>query len=259
MGLFQFPHNEIMNYILVFIRISAMIAWFPIFGDKNTPITLKILFSFVVALIVYPVIKPHITIQIPENLIGLLIIIFHEVSIGLLIGLVAKGVFYAIGFGAQLISFQMGFGMVSVMDPNTQSRVSLINQFQMAIATLLFFATNMHHVFFGALITSYSQVAPGSFALTAGFLTEILRITSSIFVVGFKIAAPVAVVLLITNAGLGVLSRAVPQMNVYMVSFPITISLGFLILALSIPLFITFVGKEYELIADNIISVLKTI
>ena len=97
------------------------------------------------------------------------------------------------------------------------------------------------------------------FSIKEGFLAEIMRITSVIFTTGFKISAPVAVVLLITNSGLGMLSRAVPQMNVFMVSFPLTIGIGFIILGLSIPLFVTLLGNEFDLIGDNVFKILKTI
>ncbi|GAH57529.1 unnamed protein product, partial [marine sediment metagenome] len=168
-------------------------------------------------------------------------------------------IFYAVSLASQLISFQMGFGMVSIMDPNTSSRVSVINQFQMVVATLLFFIVNGHHMFFEALINSYQHVGPGTIIMSQDYLKEMISISASVFVVGFKIAAPVAVILLITNAGFGVLARAVPQMNVFMVSFPLTISIGFIILGLSVPLFVTLLGNEFREINNNIFRVLKTL
>jgi flagellar biosynthesis protein FliR len=259
MNLFQFPQAEVLAYLVVLVRIAAMVAWFPIFGDKNTPLMVKILFSFLITLIVFPIVKSSLPVPLANEPLALIILIVQETTIGLLVGLVARMVFYTVGLAAQVISFQMGFGMVSVIDPTTSERISIVNQFQISVATLLFFALNIHHMFFEALIVSYGQVAPGMFSIKEGFLPEILRITSVIFTVGFKIAAPVAVVLLITNSGLGVLSRAVPQMNVFMVSFPITIGVGLIILGLSVPLFVHLLGNEFELIGDNVFKILKTI
>ena len=259
MNLFQFPQTEVLAYLIIFVRITAMISWFPIFGDNNTPVTVKILFSFLITLIIFPLVKKTIPEPISSELVSIIIIVVQETTIGLLMGLVSRMVFYTVGFAAQIISFQMGFGMVNVIDPTTSGSISIVNQLQIALATLLFFAMNIHHLFFEALLMSYQQVAPGMFSIKEGFLAEIMRITSVIFTTGFKISAPVAVVLLITNSGLGMLSRAVPQMNVFMVSFPLTIGIGFIILGLSIPLFVTLLGNEFDLIGDNVFKILKTI
>jgi len=259
MGLFDFPHVDILAFLIIFVRITAMVAWFPVFGDKNTPVPMKILFSFLLTLIIYPIINGYISRPLPDNSVALIILVVHEVTIGLLIGLIARFIFYAVSLASQLMSFQMGFGMVSLIDPNTSGRVSVINQFQMVVATLLFFIVNGHYLFFEALINSYQQVWPGALVISQDFLREMILASSTVFVVGFKIAAPVAVVLLVTNAGLGVLARAVPQMNVFMVSFPLTIGVGFIVLGLSVPLFVTLLGSEYQEIGNNIFKILKTI
>jgi flagellar biosynthetic protein FliR len=259
MNLFNFSQPEIISFMVVLIRVSAMMVWFPIFGDKITPPLVKILFSFVISLIVFPIVRTTVPPGVGVQIIPTVILIAQEIFVGVLMGIMSKAVFYAISFGAQVISFQMGFGIVGVVDPNLSTRVSIINQFQVMVATLLFLIINGHYVFFESLVVSYKLVAPGTLAMTDSFFKEIMGITSMIFVVGFKMAAPIAAVLLVVNTGFGMIARAVPQMNVFMITFPVSISIGFIFLGLTLPLFTNLLGVEFNNIGDNILKILKTI
>ena len=89
MNLFQFPQTEVLAYLIIFVRITAMISWFPIFGDNNTPVTVKILFSFLITLIIFPLVKKTIPEPISSELVSIIIIVVQETTIGLLMGLVS--------------------------------------------------------------------------------------------------------------------------------------------------------------------------
>ncbi len=259
MNLFQISQSEILAFLVIMVRVGAMMFIFPIFGNKFTPGLVKILFSFVISLVIFPIVRSIAIANVKEEIFTLILLVLSELFIGLLIGLMSRMVFYAVSYCSQIVSFQMGFGIVNVLDPSTQSRVSIINQFQITVVTLLFLITNSHYLFFEALVKSYFEVAPLQIKLSDDFLKEIITISSTVFKSGIKLASPIAVILLVSNAGFGVMARAVPQMNVFMVSFSVTIGVGFLILGVTLPLFVSLVGDEFTHLEDYIFRMLKTV
>ena len=218
--------------LLVLVRISAMLALVPIFSQTQIPrmarFGIGLLLAFVVARTVPPI-APL------DGLGGLAVAIAAQIFIGLVFGFVAFLLFTGIQFAGEIIDIQIGFAVVNIINPLTSQSVTVIGEFQLALATLLYLAADAHHALIAGIAGSFTLV-PLPFAaapeLVAGDVVRFF--TQSLFIV-FQIAAPVAVALFLVNVMLGLMARVAPQMNVFIVGFPIQITVGLIMLIVSMP------------------------
>jgi flagellar biosynthetic protein FliR len=225
-------------FILVLIRIGAMIMMVPAFGDAVVPATVKWGLSMVLAFILFPIVKSGLPPTGDLGLVALIVGIAGEMLIGIIIGFAARFVFAGIQLAGELIGFQMGFSVASVIDPSTNAQVSIITEFQYLLGLLLFMTINAHHLFLSAIAESYQVIPPLGVHFSGPLLQFLVHLSQNLFVIAVKISAPVAAVLLFTNVAMGLVSRTVPQMNVFIVSFPLQIAAGLLFLGFSAPIFV---------------------
>ncbi|MEW6271325.1 MAG: flagellar biosynthetic protein FliR, partial [Thermodesulfobacteriota bacterium] len=167
--------------------------------------------------------------------LALTLAIAAEASIGVLLGLLAQLVFGAVTMAGELAGVQMGLGLIGLIDPQSHDRVVALAQWQNALALLLFLAIDGHHALIQALAESFRRVPVGGAALTGAALGMALAFAGELFVLALKLAAPVLVLVLMTNACMGALAKLIPQLNVMVVGFPINVAAGFFILAAAQP------------------------
>lgn len=222
-------------YFLVFVRISGIIFTAPFFGSTLIDVRLKIFFSFILALLIYYMV-PKISFENINTLL-LVLIVVKELLIGIMTGFLGRLLFVGVEFGGQVIGFQMGFGVVNVIDPQTNTQVSIIAQFQNIVMILIFLSIGGHRLIIEAVAQSFVAVPLGTFIIpqTANFY--LVKIFSEIFVIALKIVAPVFVTLLITHVVMGIIARLVPQINILIVGFPIQIAAGLTIIIFSMTYF----------------------
>jgi len=247
---------QLNSFILIFVRTAAMIFFIPFLGARNVPRVFKIGLALLIALILISIVKIDASI-ISADLLTLTAGIAGEIIIGFTIGLIAKLVFSAMEMAGELIGFQMGFSIVNVIDPQTSTHVPIIGQFHTILATLIFLTINAHHLFIAAIAESFTLVPPMRLALTNQMFAGIVTLSRDIFVLAIRIGAPVIVALFITNIALAIVSKTMPQMNVMMVGFPITIAGGLLIMVLSLPLFANLVQRAFEGMKGDFFNVLS--
>lgn len=226
------------TFILVLIRIAAMMMMVPAFGDAAVPATVKWGLTILLTFILFPIVKAGIPLTRDLGLVSLVLGIAGEMLIGIIIGFAARFVFAGIQLAGEMIGFQMGFSVASVIDPNSNDQVSIIAEFQYLLALLLFMTVNAHHLFISAIADSYQVIPPLSVHFSGSLLQALVNLSHNLFVIAVKISAPVAAVLLFTNVAMGLVSRTVPQMNVFIVSFPLQIAAGLMFLGLSAPVFV---------------------
>jgi flagellar biosynthetic protein FliR len=229
--------DDLIPFALVLARVAGLFSAIPMFGAKLVPARVKAPLIFAMALLIFPIVRPHV---IPEvgDAISLTLLVIRETLIGLTLGLLSQFVFAAVEFCGQQVGTQMGLSMASLFDPNTQVNVQTMAMFQGALATLVFLALGVHHFFLRGIVESYQLIPLGAWHVSGGLLKFVVEISSGIFVIAIKLAAPVSVALLATSVALGIAARAFPSMNVFMVSMPLNIGIGFLILGLSLPVFV---------------------
>jgi flagellar biosynthetic protein FliR len=203
------------------------------------------------SLMLFPVVEPLLPRPdfSPLNL-GLLMV--NEVILGLMVGFTARLVFTAVEFGGTVIGYQMGFAAANVFDPQNQHQISLIAQFQNVLAILIFLALDIHHIFFQAIVASYDALPPGLLDLSGGAVAFLLQLSGNIFILGVKFSAPVLAVLLLSGLVLGILSRVFPQLNVFMLSFPLNIGLAFMGIGLTLGLSTMLLGREFNAIREQL-------
>ncbi|MAF12898.1 flagellar biosynthetic protein FliR [Candidatus Poribacteria bacterium] len=220
-------------FLLVLFRTSGMMLVAPLFGDRPVPMTVKISLALVLALVLFPVLPVQ---QFHDVLTttGYAIIIFKELLIGIVIGYAAQTVFAGAMMAGQLISFQMGLALARALDPVAGVQSTLISVLYRWVALMTFVAVGGPLHLLVAMGDSYKMIGFGQAVFDGRALQLILNLLNDLFKIAIRIAAPSTVVLFFTNSVLAIMGRAMPQMHIFLVGLPLTMLLGYTILALSV-------------------------
>ena len=243
-------------FILVFSRLASMVSFSPIIGSGAVPVQTKIGFSFLLSLIIYPIVARDLP-PIPGHIILFWILLAREALIGMLIGLISSLMFSAIQLSGQIFGMQIGFGIVNVIDPLSEEQTSLLGEFVFILAILLFLVMDGHHVFVRIIANSYKIVPMGSFSFTEPLGMEVTRWLTKAYVIAFKIGAPMIFCLLLISAAMGIIARAVPQMNIFIVGLPINIFAGLFVLGATIMLMAYLMRGYFDSAFRDIIMMLR--
>ncbi len=239
-------------FLLVLVRMTGLFFLAPVFAHASIPAQVKAWFAFAAALVVYPMMSRAL-VSMPANVGEFALLILRELLVGLVVGYVALLVFAAAQYAGELIDTQIGFGMANLIDPSYGAQVTVIGQLHFLVATMVYLAVNGHHFLVGALVRSYDMVPIGQAGLGPELFSLIVMKFGELFGIAMRMALPGVACLLIAEMGLGILARAVPQMNVLMVGFPLKIGVGLAILVLAVPGFVSYVqvalGRLQEAIA----------
>lgn len=247
--------NSIEVFILIFIRMTGLFVIAPIFSRTNIPRHLKIGFSFMLALILVNTISNQNIII--SNIYEFAALVIREFVVGITLGYVSYTIFTAIYVAGELIDMQIGFGVVNVIDPISNIQVSITSTFYFILCMLIFLLCNGHHVLIRALFSSYEYIPLGQAVFGAGLQSRVLEVFGGIFLIAFKIAAPILAAILITDVALGVISKTVPQLNVFVVGMPLKIFLGLAVLVLTMPLFVSIVETLIRGMDSEMLNFLK--
>lgn len=226
---------EYQSILLVIVRVTALIAVAPILGDRQIPGMIKAGLGLFLAFLLVPVIQPapsHFT-TVP----GFIIAVGKEIMVGVTLGFVADMMFYGIQFSGQFVSLQMGFAAAQLFDPSTENNVPVIGQFYYIVAVLLYLAVGGHQFLIEALQASFQSIPLTGLQFEESFFRYIIKLSSDVFVIALKIAAPIFVTILLTEVALGMIARLVPQMNIFIFGFPLKILVGMIMIAISMPIF----------------------
>ena len=229
--------DDLVPFALVLARVAGLFAGIPMFGSRIVPARVKAPLILAMALLIFPIVRP-VAVPAAGDAISLGLLVIRETLIGVTLGLLSQLIFAAVEFCGQQIGMQMGLSMAAMFDPNSQSNVPTMAMFQGALATLLFLALGVHHFFLRGIVESYQLIPLGAWHVSGGLLKFFIDVSAGIFIIAMKLAAPVSVALLATSVVLGIVARSFPAMNVFMVSMPLNIGIGLLILGISLPVFV---------------------
>ena len=243
------------TFMLVFARVGAMVMLLPGLGESNIPVRIKLGIALLLTLVILPLHRAayHIDMQ---SINPLLVLIVHEIVIGVVLGATARVTLSALQVGGSVIAQQMGLGFVTSVDPTQGQQGVLVGNFLTMLGITLLFATDSHHLVIAALNDSYAIFAPGEFIPSGDVAALATRAFSAAFRIGMQLAAPFLVFGLVFNVGIGVLARLMPQMQVYFVGVPLSILAGFLIFGLVLTAMMGtfldyFIGVMHDLIPLN--------
>ena len=233
------------GYLLILTRVTAFFVTVPLFSYKAIPTTQRIIFAAALALMM------AYTIEIPEMQIDgeYILLVMKEVMVGLYIGIIAYIIMAAIQIAGGFIDFQMGFAIANVIDPQTGAQSPLMGQFFNSLAILLLLVLNGHHLLLDGIFYSYQYLPIDQMwpAFGSGRLIEFIITTfAASFAIAFQMSMPIVATLFLVDLALGITARAVPQLNIFVVGFPIKIGVSFMVLLIMMPVMIAVMQKLFE-------------
>jgi flagellar biosynthetic protein FliR len=216
---------------LIFLRISAVFMFTPLFSAFQIPMQFRLLFLIALAFVLLGALHvPSIT--APITLGALVPMAIIEVLIGAILAFGVMAAFAAFQVGGRVLDYQIGFGLASVIDPQTREDSALLGTALHSLAVLIFFAVDGHHMVLRGLSYTLTQLPPGS-GLFDFQIAPIVTHFGMMFVYGFSVVAPVILVLLLVDVGMALISRNMPQVNVFIIGMPVKVLVGLITFALS--------------------------
>jgi flagellar biosynthesis protein FliR len=249
---------QLQMFFLVFLRTGAFLMALPLVNSPSVPVIFRIGLTFVVSLLLFPVLNLG-PLPILADVFSLAVAAAGEILLGVLAGMSIRLVFEGVQLAGQLMGYQMGMAIAEVIDPASEDQVALLAQFISLMTTLIFLIINGHHGFIRTLVESYALVPPLGFHVNGPVLEGLVRLTADMFIVGLKAGAPVVVALMLGTVAFGLVARAVPQMNIFVVSMPLTIAVGLIFLGLSLPHMGAYIGDLLGEMPRHAVSLLKAV
>jgi len=242
--------QDVMVSILIFLRISLLMMLLPVLGHKMIPAPAKVGLVGILTVLLFPIVSEFVPYIKPDVIVFVLFAI-KEMLLAAALAFIAQLIFTAAQFAGQMMSMQMGMAMANIFDPATSSQSAIIAQFAGVLAILMWLASGAHHMFILTLIESFSILPPGTVWTFDGW-GIINDAMASMFILSIKLMAPVLLLLFFVYIALGLIARAVPQVQVFFVSFPLSVGLGLLIFSMALPAFMSlmfdaFVGLGQDL------------
>jgi len=227
-----FPNN-VFALALVFARMGGAIMLLPGFGEVFVPRRVRLMIALAVTLVVAPLVTQSLP-PTPAGPFGMIGQIGSELIIGIFLGSLARMMVAALHTAGVIAGFQTSLSNAQLFDPMTSDQGSLLGSLLHVFGVFVIFAADLHHLMIGALVQSYHLFVPGA-ALPIGDLSAAaVRVLGESFMLGMQIAAPFIVSGMLFYLGLGLLSRLMPQVQVFFIVVPIQLALGFLVLALTL-------------------------
>lgn len=240
----QSPQAFLVLIGLAFARLLAFLQIVPFFGGSAVPARVKVATATAFVIIVYPSLAASLPAEgapLPFGAGGFMLLLVKEAAIGFTLGFLASLIFEAIQMAGRIIDFQRGAMMGELYAPQLQLQVSVLGQFKLQLAIVIFLMIGAHRAFIGALLDSFAllpptrfpHLAPGWSQLTAFVVT----FTGQVFAIGVQLAAPAMIALLLTELLFGIINRVAPQINVFFLSLPVKMAVGIAVVALALGLY----------------------
>lgn len=241
--------------LLAFTRIVLVFVQAPIFGSHHIPKPILAGMAVTLTLVMYP----HIPVppDIPQDFLPFIGALLTQACVGLVLGFVSFLVMAAAQFGGEMLDIQMGLSVAASFDPASHGAVNLLRKVHFYLAMNLWLVLDGHHALIRALEASFRVVPVTYFQITGDIAFEMIRLTSNLLVIGTQIAAPALAALFITQCALGLLARVAPQMNVFMLSFPLNIAIGLALLTLSLPLIVRVISVQFDMNINHLVQSIK--
>ncbi len=256
MNLYQLSEAQILLFALVLMRMTAFVVSSAIFGATTVSSQVKILLSITLAVLLYPSVKVgHIDYLVISD--DIILLVARELLIGLTLGFITRLFFFVVTITGDLMSISIGLNASQLFNPLLGQNGNTLEQFYAVLGTLVFLAVNGHHMLISALAQSFDVIPVSSLTLNIGVYGEIALFLQSILLMSIKICAPVIVAILVTNLAMGILGRAIPQINVLVTSMPVTIMIGLAVIFICLPLFVVEMNGIMDATAGNLIAVMK--
>jgi flagellar biosynthetic protein FliR len=236
-SLSQLNEIQLIVFGLIMLRMTAFVVSAAIFSSPSVPVMAKVLLSLVLTMMVYSSIATNqIVARVSEMQDQIVLLAFFEIFIGLCLGFLTRLFFFSISMAGEMISVSLGLGQAQIFNPLMGTQGNALEQFLVMFSTLVFFALNGHHLIIQGLIQSFSTIHISDVHVNVIEFRNIAMAAQDIFVIAIKLSAPVVISMLVIQVGIGLLSRAVPQINVLSTAASVTAFIGFALLIICLPL-----------------------
>ena len=246
--------GEFETLLLIMIRVTVIMFIIPVFSAAQIPKLARIGLGMLITVVIFKAVP---TMPVSLDLYSFVVAIVSQFTVGLIFGFVSYLVFMGIQLAGEILDIQVGFAIANVINPLTQTSVTVIGEFQLTLASLIYLISNSHLLLLSAIGGSFQLLPLPYISLDPSVAGNIMIFFSAATLIVFKIAAPAALSLFITNVALGLMARVAPQMNVFVVGFPLQISIGLMMIAVSIPLLGFAVPVLYEQVPRQLDTVLR--
>jgi flagellar biosynthetic protein FliR len=237
--------QQIFAGALVFARIGAMIMTMPGLGDSPAPTRVRLAFALLMSLVVTPVVSPLLP-AIPDSLGELATDVVREVLLGLAIGAILRAFLAAMAIAGEVISIQTTLSFAQTANPTQGQTNTTLSTFLSLMAVVLIMVTDLHHLFIGAMVRSYSLFPYGHPPPVRDFAQLDIRTVGRAFALGVQLTAPLLVFSLIFNIATGLVGRAMPQFQIFFAAAPLHVILGLSLFALSLGVMGTYWMDRYR-------------
>jgi len=247
-----------LTILMVFLRMLTFCTTVPIFFPKGTPTTMKVFIAGILSFVIAPTINTTSLLEVNNN-IYLITFIVNEVIAGLLMGLVTNTAFNIMKMAGQLMDTHVGLGMINLLDPNTNTNSTLIENLFYWISLMIFFLIDGHHLLIKLLIQSFNSIGLGQSVLSLGSISVAIDSIINYFTIGLKIAIPIVLIILITDIVLGLVSRTVPQLNIMILGLPVKLLVGLTAIMLALPVIFKGIVLAFDKLPDIFKDLFKAV
>ncbi len=246
---------DVPKYILIFFRVLAILWLLPIFSMRSISVIFKVGFSLLIAFLITEFVS------YPEGFASepyaLLLAIFREVLIGLSIGFAIRLMFMIVQAAGEIISYQTGFAFARIVDPFSSTQSSVLEQFQYLLGIMIFFSIDAHHIVVRGLYASFKELPLGTATFTSGLFGYFITATGRIFSLGLKFGAPLVVALFLIELSLGLLSRMIPTMNIFVEGLPVKVFVSLSVLSLALGFMAPAIAGMFKGIDNEYMRILR--
>lgn len=233
---------DFVRFSLSFARLGTFMAVVPLFNMRNVPMVVKLGFAALLALVTMPPLAADWNL---ESWGVLALLAMHEVAIGLVLAFIVILVFSIVNFAGHYVDTPIGFGMASVFDPAIGGQIPVFSQFYYIMAVLIFLGVDAHLWLIQGVQYSFAVIPFGGLIQLEPTFWLVMDLVKQIFIIGIQIALPITATILLTDIGLGIVIRAVPQINVFVLGFPIKILVGLIIIYFAVPTFVYIASQLF--------------
>ena len=233
-------------FLLVFARVGSVLMLMPALGEGTIPARMRLSFALGLTLVLYPIVTPVLP-PMPANLLAVVTLVIHEVVIGLILGAIARLSVTGTQVAGSIIASTSGLSVATAADPvNGGAQGALIGAFLSLLGVALIFATDLHHVAISAIMDSYMIFSARDPLMFGDAARTIVEVVAGAFVIGVQMSAPFIVFGLVFNLGMGILSRLMPQLQVFFIAMPATVGVGLVLMALLLSMMMGLYLMHFE-------------
>jgi flagellar biosynthetic protein FliR len=251
----DFIATQVFVFLIVFARIGSALMLMPGIGDITVPMSIRLYFALALSFVLMPVLMPFMPAEIPKEPVAFILLEINEIIIGMFIGIMSQLMMNSMNLAGIFVAHATSLSSAFMFNPQMASQTTILNVFISFLITTMIFVTDLHHMLLLGLIDSY-RVFPMQHELMFGDMTlGIAQGVSDALRVGLMISAPFIVVAFGVFIAMGLVARLVPQIQVFIVSIPVQVLTGMVLLMTSISAMMMFFLQQYESFWRNFLSI----